>query len=96
MHAGLVLSAQAHNKLVKVVNNASGIRLAASYPQTGMQSPIEPECKIPISTYSRSGAESRWFLAITRSPIYNQGLMGSISINFSTQYLISHTHKTDL
>ena len=26
--------------------------LAASYPQTGMQSPIESECKIPISTYS--------------------------------------------
>ena len=55
MHAAqaLVLSAHAHNKdyeLVKVGNNASGTRLAASYPQTGMQSPIESECNIPIST----------------------------------------------
>ena len=56
MHAGLALSAHAHNKyyeLVKVVNNASGIillGLAASYPQTGMQSPIESQCKIPVST----------------------------------------------
>ena len=33
--------------LVKVVNNASGICFAASYPQTGMQSPIESECKLP-------------------------------------------------
>ena len=55
MHAGLALSAHAHNKyyeLVKVVNNASGIillGLAASYPQTGMQSPIESQCTIPIS-----------------------------------------------
>ena len=39
MHTGLVLSAHVHNKfyeLVKVVNNASGICLAASYPQTGL------------------------------------------------------------
>ena len=46
-------SAHMHNKyyvLVKVVNNASGTRLAGSYPQTGMQSPIELECKIPTST----------------------------------------------
>ena len=46
MHAGLLLSAHAHNgyyELVKVVNNASGIYLAARYPQTGMQSPIESE-----------------------------------------------------
>ena len=56
MHAGLVLPAYVHNKyyeLVKVVNNASGIILlclAASYPQTGMQSLIESQCKIPIST----------------------------------------------
>ena len=52
-----MLSAHAHNKyyeLVKVINNASGTCLAASYPQTGMQSPIESECKIPIP---RSGAE---------------------------------------
>ena len=43
MHAGLVLSAHAHNieyyGRVKVVNNASGTRLAGSYSQTGMQSP---------------------------------------------------------
>ena len=56
MHAGLVVSAHAHNieyyGLVKVVNNASGTRLAGSYSQTGMQSPIESECKIPISTFS--------------------------------------------
>ena len=41
--AGLVLSAHAHNieyyGLVKVVNNASGTRLAGSYSQTGIQSP---------------------------------------------------------
>ena len=41
--AGLVLSAHAHNTeyygLVKVVNNASGTRLAGSYLQTGIQSP---------------------------------------------------------
>ena len=52
MHAGLVLSAHAHNieyyGLVKVVNNASGTRLAGSYSQTGMQSPIESECKIDL------------------------------------------------
>ena len=52
--AGLVLSAHAHNieyyGLVKVVNNASGTRLAGSYSQTGIQSPIESECKIPLST----------------------------------------------
>ena len=57
-----MLSAHAHNKycgLVKVVNNDNGTCLAASYPQTGMQSPIESECKIPISTWSRSGAERR-------------------------------------
>ena len=32
---------------VKVINNASGTRLAGGYPQTGMQSPIESEFKIP-------------------------------------------------
>ena len=51
-HAGLVLSAHAHNKyyvLVKVVNNASST-FGASCPQTGMESPIESECKIPIFT----------------------------------------------
>ena len=37
-------------ELVKVVNNASGICLAASHPQTGMQSTVESEYKIPIST----------------------------------------------
>ena len=51
MHSGLVLSVHVHNieyyGLVKVVNNASGTRLAGSYSQTGMQSPIESECKIP-------------------------------------------------
>ena len=40
MHAGLVLSAHAHNieyyVLVKVVNNVSGTRLAG---KTGMQAP---------------------------------------------------------
>ena len=41
MHVGLLLSANAHNELVKVVKNASGICLAATYPQTGMQSPIK-------------------------------------------------------
>ena len=54
MHASLILSAHAHNTeyygLVKVVNNASGTRLAGSYSQTGMQSPLESVCKIPIST----------------------------------------------
>ena len=53
MHAGLVLSAHAHNieyyGLVKVVNNASGTRLAG---RLECKSPIELECKIPISTYS--------------------------------------------
>ena len=56
--SGLVLSAHAHNieyyGLVKVVNNASGIRLVGSYSQTGMQSLIESECKIPISIYYTS------------------------------------------
>ena len=51
MHASLVLSAHAHNYgLVMVVNNANGTRLAGSYSQTRLQSPIESECKIPIST----------------------------------------------
>ena len=54
MHAGLVLFAHVHNieyyGLVKAVNNASGTHLAGSYSQTGMQSLIESECKIPIST----------------------------------------------
>ena len=36
--------------LIKVVNNANGTRLAGGYPQTGMRSPIESECKIPIFT----------------------------------------------
>ena len=36
--------------LVKVVNNASGTRLAGGCPQTGMQNPIESECKAPIFT----------------------------------------------
>ena len=40
--------------MVKVVNNASGTCLAASYPQTGMQSPIESECKIPIPVLGMS------------------------------------------
>ena len=48
-----MLSAHAHNieyyGLVKVVNSASGTRLSGSYSQTGMQSPIESQCKIPIS-----------------------------------------------
>ena len=48
------LSAHAHNieyyGLVKVVNTASGTHLAGSYSQTGMRSPIESECKIPMST----------------------------------------------
>ena len=53
MYAGLLLSAHANNgyyELVKVVNNAICMCLAARYPQTGMQSPIESEYKIPIST----------------------------------------------
>ena len=48
----LCMTVHAHNKcyeLVKVVNNASCIMYAAHYPQTGMQSPIESECKTPIS-----------------------------------------------
>ena len=53
--------------LVKVVNNASGTRLAGSYSQTGMQGPIESECKIPTS---RSGAErvSGVSLILPRAP----------------------------
>ena len=64
-----MLSAYAHKKyyeLVKVVKIASGTCLAASYPQTGTQSPIESECKIPISTYRYTSLdlvqrESQWF-----------------------------------
>ena len=82
MHAGFVLSARAHNieyyGLVKVVNNASGTRLAGSYSQTGMQSPIESECKIPSLDLVQR--ELMVFWLITKSPIlYNQGLMWSIS-----------------
>ena len=49
---GLVLSAHAHNieyyGLVKVVK-AHVWLVSCNYSQTGMQSPIESECKIPIS-----------------------------------------------
>ena len=86
MHAGLVLSAHVHNKFNIMnryrSNNASGMCLAASYPQPGMQSPIKSECKVPIST-SGAERESQWFLAdVTRSPIYNQAAF-LLSIFFS-------------
>ena len=57
MHAGHVLSflhMRITNNMVKVVNKPSGKCLAASSLQTGMQSAIESEYRIPIS---RSGAE---------------------------------------
>ena len=53
--------------------------LVAHVWRTGMQSPIESECKIPISTWCRERFNDV-FADITKSPIlYNQGLMGSIS-----------------
>ena len=62
-HAGLVLSAHAQNiyyELVKVVNNASGIIMLAA--QAGMQSSIESEHKIPISSLAGAAErESQWF-----------------------------------
>ena len=80
MHAGLVLSAHAHNieyyGMVKVVNNASGTRLAGSYSQ----SPIELECKIPISTYSLDLVQRELvvFLLISPRALYytTKGLWG--------------------
>ena len=59
------------NNKVKVVNNASGKCLAASSPQTGMQSPIESKYKIPIC---RSGAERESALLLTdiTRRLYNQ------------------------
>ena len=66
MHAGLVLSAHAHNieycGLVKVANNASGTRLAGSLDL------VQRELVSGVSA------------DITKSPIlYTQGLTGSIS-----------------
>ena len=84
MHACLVLSAHAHNKcygLIEVITNASGICLDASYLQTGIQSPIESESKIPISSLDLVQGESVVFWLI--SP-------GAIQIFFP------HTRKVDL
>ena len=80
--AGLVLSAHAHNieyyGLVKVVNNASGTRLAGSYSQTGIQSPTVRYHYLPSLDLVQRELVVFWL--ITKSPIlYNQGLMGSIS-----------------
>ena len=76
MHANLVLSAHAHNieyyGLVKVVNNASGTRLAGSYLQTGMQSPIESECKIPSLDLVQRELVVFWLIS-PRALYYNQG-----------------------
>ena len=77
MHAGLVFSTLAHgeyNDLVMVVNNASGICLAASYPQTRMLDPMESEVRyLYLPSLDLVQSESQWFLAdITRSPVYNK------------------------
>ena len=71
MHA-LFFSAHAHNKcygLIEVVNNASGICVDASYLQTGVQSPIESESKIPISSIDLVQRESVVFWLISPGAI---------------------------
>ena len=97
-HAGLVLSALAHNKyyeLVKVVNIAGDIiYLAASYLQTGMQS---PDCKY-LYLPSLDLMQRKSVADITRSPTYNQGLMGSITLDTTKQhfYPVFFSPKADL
>ena len=80
MHAGLVLSAHAHNieyyGLVKVFSNASGTRSAGNYSHTGMQGPIESECKIPTSISGAERVSGVWLISPRALYYTTKGLWG--------------------
>ena len=78
-------------ELVKVVNNASGTCLAASYPRTGMQSPIESDCKIYTYIYLYSldlmQREQR-FLNVRAGYVLYRALV--VSVTSFSSYVIIH------